>query len=101
MNSDSEEEFDGFEDNEVDSEARGIVRQLEEQASMVAEKKPRKQSQREQEWCQRLVEKWGENFGKMARDRKLNPMQQTENDIARRIKKWQSEGGSEGMTTEA
>jgi nucleolar protein 16 len=77
------------------------VRELEEQASMVAEKKPRKQSQREQEWCQRLVERWGEDFGKMARDRRLNPMQQTENDIARRIRKWQVEGDAKNTAAEA
>ena len=36
----------------------------------------------------------GENYGRMARDRRLNPMQQTEADIKRRAEKWRAEGGS-------
>jgi nucleolar protein 16 len=39
---------------------------------------PRKQSQREQEWVQRLVEKHGKNYVAMFRDTALNPMQQSE-----------------------
>ncbi|OBT78586.1 hypothetical protein VF21_02243 [Pseudogymnoascus sp. 05NY08] len=75
--------FEGFED-----EKNEVVRQLEEQALRVAEKKPRKQSVREQEWCQRLSEKWGEDYKGMVKDRRLNPMQQNEPDIKRRIGKW-------------
>merc|ERR1711900_35700 len=70
-----------------------IVRKLEEQASMVAEKKERTQSEREREWIERLVGKWGEDFEKMARDRRLNPMQQTPADIKRRVGKWKAKGG--------
>jgi nucleolar protein 16 len=101
LNSDSEEEeekeyeeFNGFE-GEQKKEPVGVIRELEAQAARVAEKKPRKQSAREQEWCQRLVEKYGDDYRGMMRDRKLNPMQQTEADIARRVKKWKAEGGSE------
>ncbi|OBT85054.1 hypothetical protein VE02_07144 [Pseudogymnoascus sp. 03VT05] len=75
--------FEGFED-----EKNEVVRQLEEQALRVAEKKPRKQSVREQEWCQRLSEKWGGDYKGMVKDRRLNPMQQNEPDIRRRIGKW-------------
>jgi nucleolar protein 16 len=95
LNSDSEdedmdgEEFGGF-DNE---EKNDIVRQLEEQALMVPEKKERKQSDREREWIERLVGKYGDDYGKMARDMKLNPMQQTSADIKRRVGKWQATGG--------
>lgn len=74
-------------------ESGGIVRELEAQASMVPERKVRKQSQREREWIARLVERYGTDTKGMARDRKLNPMQQTEADIARRIRKWKDEGG--------
>jgi len=81
--------FEGFAD-----EKNEIVKQLEEQASRVAEKKPRKQSQREKEWCQRLVERWGGDYKSMVRDRKLNPMQQTEPDIRRRVEKWRAEEGN-------
>ena len=68
--------------------ANEIVRQLEEQASRVAEKKPRAQSAREKEWCASLVEKHGQNWMAMVRDRRLNPMQQTEADIKKRVSKY-------------
>jgi nucleolar protein 16 len=77
--------FEGFED-----EKNEVVRQLEEQALRVAEKKPRKQSTREKEWCQRLAEKWGTDYKSMVKDRRLNPMQQNEPDIRRRIEKWRA-----------
>jgi nucleolar protein 16 len=72
---------------------------LEEQASMGKEKTKRKQSDREREWIERLVGRWGENYGKMARDRRLNPMQQTETDIRRRVDKWKAEGGCVAVET--
>lgn len=84
------EEFQGF-DDVPSGEKNEIVQQLEEMASRVAEKKPRKQSTREQEWIERLVNKHGDNYAKMARDMKLNPMQQTEADIRRRVTKWKNE----------
>ncbi|KFY43214.1 hypothetical protein V494_02065 [Pseudogymnoascus sp. VKM F-4513 (FW-928)] len=83
---DAMEGFEGFDDEE--EEKNDVVRQLEEQALRVAEKKPRKQSAREQEWCQRLYEKWGADYKSMARDRRLNPMQQNEGDVRRRVEKW-------------
>lgn len=86
--------FDGHERSENE-----IVRQLEEQASRAAPKVPRKQSEREKEWCQRLVEAYGEDYGRMARDRRLNPMQQTEADIRRRVTRWREDGG--GQVVEA
>ncbi|KAJ5888147.1 hypothetical protein N7495_008188 [Penicillium taxi] len=83
-------------DNEVDIETSGpktdVVKQLERQADLegvdAKAKKPRFQSQRETEWVLRLIEKHGENYSAMTRDRKLNPMQQTEGDLRRRINKW-------------
>ncbi|PYI31510.1 hypothetical protein BP00DRAFT_370816 [Aspergillus indologenus CBS 114.80] len=75
---------------QADSE---VVRQLELQADLesrkVAAKKPRHQSKREEEWILRLVEKHGDNYAAMARDRRLNPMQQTAGDLKRRITKWE------------
>lgn len=85
---DDGEEFDGF------GEKNQIIKQLEEQASMGAEKRERQQSDREKEWIERLVRKHGENFDKMARDMRLNPMQQTAADIKRRVAKWQANGGT-------
>lgn len=72
--------------------ASKVVQQLERQADMEGQgekaKKPRHQSSREGEWVSRLIEKHGDNISAMVRDRKLNPMQQTEGDIRRRINKW-------------
>jgi nucleolar protein 16 len=102
LNSDSEdeamaadgEEFEGFDGEDELKEKNEIVRQLEEQASMEAEKVPRKQSEREREWIERLVAKHGDDYERMARDMRLNPMQQTAADIGRRISKWRASGGS-------
>ncbi|KAJ5892084.1 uncharacterized protein N7473_008312 [Penicillium subrubescens] len=72
--------------------ASKVVQQLERQADMEGQgekaKKPRHQSTREGEWVSRLIEKHGDNISAMVRDRKLNPMQQSEGDIRRRINKW-------------
>ncbi|KAF1849251.1 nucleolar protein 16 [Cucurbitaria berberidis CBS 394.84] len=91
--SDEEVEWDGFamvpERREGENE-NPVIRQLEEAARNGARKAPRGQSQREQEWAERLVGKYGEDYGRMARDRKLNPMQQTEADIRKRVLKWKA-----------
>ena len=103
LNSDSEdedmaddgEEFEGFAgETSNKQEKNDIIRQLEEQAARPAEKKERTLSDREREWVGRLVAKHGENFGNMARDMKLNPMQQTPGDLKRRVGKWKAEGGA-------
>lgn len=91
--SDEEVEWNGFamvpERREGENE-NPVIRQLEEAALNGARKAPRNQSQREQEWVERLVGKYGEDYDRMARDRKLNPMQQTAADIRKRVKKWKA-----------
>jgi nucleolar protein 16 len=67
---------------------RGVVSQLEALAESGERKAPRKQSTREVEWIERLVNKHGDDYRAMSRDMKLNPMQQSEGDLKRRIKKW-------------
>jgi nucleolar protein 16 len=67
-----------------------VVRQLEEQAKRGVAKAPRTQSVREQEWVEKLVAKYGDDYKKMFWDRKLNPMQQSEGDIRKRVLKWKS-----------
>jgi nucleolar protein 16 len=96
LNSESEDDEmaddgEGFEGLKDKNE---IIKQLEEQASMSAEKRERQQSDREKEWIERLVSKHGENYEKMARDMRANPMQQTAADIKRRVAKWKSNGGT-------
>jgi nucleolar protein 16 len=76
--------------------ATGVVAaleaQAEEEAAQLARKKrPRQQSKREEEWIAALVGRYGEDVGAMARDRRLNPMQQSEADIGRRVRKWRGE----------
>jgi nucleolar protein 16 len=66
-----------------------VIAALEDAARNGVKKAPRKQSGREEEWIEKLVEKYGEDYGKMTRDRRLNPFQQSEGDIRRRAKKWQ------------
>jgi nucleolar protein 16 len=70
-----------------------VVRQLEEAARNGVRKAPRKQSKREEEWIERLVERYGEDYGRMWRDTKLNPMQQSEGDIRKRVIKWKKNHG--------
>lgn len=69
------------------------VKALEAQAAQeghdgVRKKQPRHQSKREQEWIERLVEKYGDDVRAMAWDKKLNPMQQSEGDLRRRVGSW-------------
>ncbi|KAI9813465.1 MAG: Nucleolar protein 16 [Pycnora praestabilis] len=73
---------------EAGTVSSAVVKELEEQASRGVKKAPRKQSTREEEWVGALVEKYGEDYPKMVRDRRLNPMQQSEGDIRRRVKRW-------------
>ncbi|KAK3684802.1 ribosome biogenesis protein Nop16 [Podospora appendiculata] len=86
---DDGEEWGGIEDK--DSHGRqsrpAVICELERQASVPEEKHLRHQSERETEWLQRLIAKHGDDVSAMARDAKLNPMQQTRGDLARRLKK--------------
>jgi nucleolar protein 16 len=66
----------------------GIITELEEQALMEIKNRPRQQSKREVEWIERLVKKYGDDYGRMMRDTKLNPYQQTEGDLRKRIARW-------------
>lgn len=86
------EEWEGF-DNiptlRTGAETETTVK-LEHLASKGTRKQPRKQSEREQEWIETLVEKYGDDYGKMFRDMSLNPMQQSEGDIRRRVLRWKA-----------
>lgn len=77
-------EWSGIIHDEADTE---VIKSLVEQAENPAPKRKRHISEREAEWLEDLVAKHGDDTRAMARDRKLNPMQQTAADIARRLKK--------------
>lgn len=70
-----------------DAQKPEVLRELEMEAAQPTEKPVRQQSDREREWLERLVDKYGDNVVAMARDKKLNPMQQTTGDLARRLRK--------------
>ncbi|KAL1841704.1 hypothetical protein VTJ49DRAFT_6678 [Mycothermus thermophilus] len=80
------DEWSGFQ-GEDDSSKPEVLRALEREASRPVEKTVRHQSEREIEWLQRLVDRHGDDTAAMARDMKLNPMQQTAADIRKRLKK--------------
>ncbi len=72
----------------------GIIPQLELAAAQGGKKsRPRIQSQGEQEWIERLVTKWGDDYRRMTRDRRLNPQQQSEGDLRTRVRKWREGRG--------
>jgi len=87
------EEWDGFVNEgrrrniTDDAQMPEVLRELEMEAAQPTEKPVRHQSDREREWLERLVDKYGDNVVAMARDKKLNPMQQTTGDLARRLRK--------------
>ncbi|KAK8034362.1 hypothetical protein PG993_009357 [Apiospora rasikravindrae] len=88
---DDGETWGGIEEENEDGVRTDVVKQLEAEANRPRQKHVRGQSQREREWLQDLMDKHGDNTRAMARDRKLNPMQQTEADIERRIAKLKGE----------
>lgn len=96
LDDDKDDEWNGFahEHGVVDGSApvsggkTAVVRQLEEHASRPAAKVPRKQSERESQWIEELVQQHGDDYLAMSRDMKLNPMQQTVGDLKKRVKKY-------------
>ncbi|KAF8251237.1 hypothetical protein K440DRAFT_659012 [Wilcoxina mikolae CBS 423.85] len=84
---DEDEEWAGVKGGQTD-----VVRQLEAMARNGV-KKERSQSEREREWIEGLVKKYGGDFAGMARDRRLNPFQQTVGDIRKRVGIWEKKYG--------
>lgn len=88
-----EEEWGGIDSDSPEEAARKerkrplVVRELERLANQPVEKPERHQSEREREWLERLVARHGDDVSAMARDAKLNPMQQTAADLNKRLRK--------------
>lgn len=68
-----------------------VVRMLEREAAMPEIRHVRHQSQREREWLQGLLDKHGNNTVAMARDLRLNPMQQTAAAITKKLMVYRKE----------
>ncbi|KAK4155954.1 ribosome biogenesis protein Nop16 [Chaetomidium leptoderma] len=81
------DEWSGIREDDGGEGRPEVLRALEREASRPTEKTVRHQSGREVEWLRRLVARHGDDAAAMARDGKLNPMQQTAADIRRRLKK--------------
>lgn len=106
LDSDSEDEIFNPKNQHGNTDARAAasradsdgktetVRRLEEEARKPAAKYKRKQPEGERAFVEELVRKYGDDYGKMARDMKINYMQRSEGDIKRRIKKWRESGGT-------
>lgn len=95
LGDDDDMEWNGFAMVPSERSDNPVIRQLEEAARNGARKAPRSQSQREVEWLERLVAKYGDDYGRMSRDAKLNPMQQTASDIKKRVTKMNENKGKE------
>ncbi|KAG6356779.1 hypothetical protein INS49_014653 [Diaporthe citri] len=71
--------------------ATKVVDLLEAEASRPTEAHKRHQSQQEREWLARLVARHGDDTAAMARDFKLNPMQQTAANIRKRLRVYKAD----------
>ena len=74
------------EDVEVKTKDTEVVRQLEEQSRMVPRRRKRKMGRGEREWIERLVERWGDDFEGMSRDKSLNPMLNSPSDLKKKVR---------------
>ena len=63
----------------------GIFSELEKDAARPSKKWKVQRSLWEEEWAAELVAKYGDDYARMVKDRKLNPYQRTEADIRRRV----------------
>ncbi|KAL8321119.1 hypothetical protein RB597_007410 [Gaeumannomyces tritici] len=92
--------WDGLSDEDGDDERRRAIKKdrpykvaddLERMARVPVAKTVRHISEREAEWLGRLAAKHDDDFRAMARDHRLNPMQQTPAQIAKRMRRWKGE----------
>ena len=72
----------------------GVLQELELEASRLPKPRTQPVNLWEKEWAEKLVAKYGTDYSRMFRDRRLNPYQRTEADIRKRIARWQGRIGS-------
>lgn len=78
-----------------------VVKELQRKAALPSVPKKRKQSDRERAFLEKLMAKYGTEedkgcFEKMARDMKINVMQQSAGDLRKRVRKYQTENNDTG-----
>ena len=71
-----------------------VVGQLQREARRPAAKYKRRQPEGERVFVEALVRKYGDDYGRMARDMEINYMQRSEGDLKRRVKRWREQGGT-------
>lgn len=82
----AEEEWGGIQGGGEDENQTEVVRELERQANKPVKRQRRLASAREVEWLGKLAERYGGDIKGMARDMRLNPMQQTAGELGKRLK---------------
>ncbi|ODQ79698.1 hypothetical protein BABINDRAFT_161412 [Babjeviella inositovora NRRL Y-12698] len=70
-----------------------VVKKLEELAATAYVKRERTQSERENDWCRSLHEKYGDDFDKMFWDKKLNVWQHSKGELRKKLTKWKKANG--------
>lgn len=94
-NDEEEEEEEEPTANKAENGELRVVDLLEQEARAPTESHKRHQSSREREWIEALVARHGvDGVQAMARDMKLNPMQQTAGEIKRKLKVYLKESGN-------
>lgn len=94
LESDDDEETPTAEEEGTGNGEIRVVDLLEQEARAPTESHKRHQSAREREWIELLIARHGvDGFAAMARDMKLNPMQQTVGEIKRKLKIYLKESG--------
>ena len=73
--------------------SKGIVKDLEEEASRPPRRRKPPQDLWEKEWVEELVARHGHDYARMMRDRRLNPYQRSEGDIRKRVARWDTSPG--------
>lgn len=96
VESESDDEGNNKEESRAEKSADGaketkVVDLLEAEAARPTEAHKRHQSQQEREWLERLVARHGDDTAAMARDLKLNPMQQTAANIRKRLRVYKAD----------
>lgn len=71
-----------------------VIEELENYAKLIKKDRPRTISIREDDWIKSLVDKYGDDYGKMKWDKKLNIYQQSEGQLKKKILNWKKKNST-------